>query len=465
MVFTSAAGMTREDRFGGAFLQARARPVGYVLARGTAMGQMARTSAALAAVVVPLTIASCGARSELEAPGRPRAPALDPEVICAELHATAEPVIVDMFFLFDTSGSMSEVTAQGVSKWQALTDALWAFLFDPAAAGLRVGVAFFPEHDFTVPAFCAGGFGCGGSDDCKPLGNCFPSGTTICSTDEQCPGPNDQCQLSGYCPGGGGQCDPRVGGCMIGTCQGFGYCASHTRCDADAYHIGGVGTLPGDATGVGNAIASHTLDGFTPTLPAFQGLIDSALDWQTKNPDDVAIAVLATDGFPTLCDPGLQTGGVDQGVANIAAVAENGVAAGVKSYVLGVFAPQEAASAGSLLDTIAAAGGTSTAYVVGTDDDVAGRLIEALSEVRSENACAFLLPPGLEQLDLGRLRVAATFEDDSTVDLEQRPSADACAAGAGYYFDPPAPAVPQHILLCPATCELRPVSVLVTCAT
>jgi len=260
--------------------------------------------------------AACGARTDLEAPGRSHSePQQSPEEICAKLEAGLEPVQVDLFFLFDASGSMSEATVEGISKWQALTQAMWAFLFDPSAAGLKIGISFFPQHNYQVPAFCAGGFGCAGSQDCVPYGVCVPSGATMCSTDAQCPTQGEHCQLSGYCPLGG-ECDPSVGGCAQGECAGIGYCASHTKCDNESYRITGLSQLPDDAFGVANAIEAHTLDGFTPTLPAYDGVMQSAIDWQADNPDDLIITVLATDGFPTLCDPGLQTGGVDQGVAS-----------------------------------------------------------------------------------------------------------------------------------------------------
>jgi hypothetical protein len=414
-----------------------------------------------------LAAAACGARSELQAPGKPDAPddPDDPAEICAKLNATAEPVVVDMFFLFDASGSMAELTAAGLTKWQSLNEAMWSFLFDPSAAGLRVGVGFFPEHDFGVPAYCYNGLGCAGTNDCTPLGSCLPSGSTICSTDEQCPGDDDTCQLSGYCSAVSGEaCDPRVNDCRFGECEAIGYCKSHTHCGVDAYHIKGVATLPQDAFGVGNAIAGHTLEGFTPTLPAYQGLLESALEWRGQNENDFVVTVLATDGLPTMCDPSLQTEGVDAGVQNLADVAANGLAQGIKSYVLGVFAPAEEEIAAQRLDTIAAAGGTVSAYVVTTSDDVATRLIEALNEVRLENACSYLLPPGVEQLDLSKVRVAATFEDESTIDLVQRSGSAACdAAAGGFYFDPAPPATPTRIVLCPTSCGLHPTSILVTC--
>lgn len=285
----------------------------------------------------------------------------------------------------------------------------------------------------------------------------------MCSTDGQCPDENDHCQLSGYCSLGG-ECDPSVGSsCPQGDCNPIGYCASHTKCDSESYRITGVSQLPDDAFGVANAIEAHPLDGFTPTLPAFDGVMQSALDWQAENPDDLIIAVLATDGFPTLCDPSLQAEGIEAGIANLAAVAQQGADRGVRSYVLGVFSPQEEESATARLDTIAQAGGTRSAHVVRTDEDVASQMVQALNELRLENACSFALPPGIEQLDLDQLSVTAKLENGDTLELVQRTNAAACDSTGGYYFDPPPPAIPHHIVLCESSCAEHPVSILVTC--
>jgi hypothetical protein len=421
-------------------------------------------------VLLALGVASaCGSRSELLAPGRSNAtsgsPAPTPEEVCAQLEAGLEVVQVDMFFMFDTSGSMGEVTAEGTSKWQALTQAMWSFLFDPAASGLSVGVGFFPRHNTQVAAFCYAGVGCAGADDCVPIGQCMPGGATMCSTDEQCPGDGEYCQLTGYCQGGG-LCDPNTSaGCPFGACNSVGYCASHTRCDADAYRITALATLPDDAFGFANAIEAHPLDGFTPTLPAFQGVMQSAREWQDDHSDDAIVAVLATDGLPTLCDPALQQSGIDAGVASLANVAAEGYANGIRSYVLGVFTPQEEATAKPRLDDVAKAGGTGTAFVVSTDENVAGKLVDALNQVRLENTCSFLLPEGIEQLDLKQVRVSATLENGSSVEFPQRAGVASCdPETGGFYFEPQLPQIPKHIVLCPASCALHPTSLNVTCA-
>lgn len=61
---------------------------------------------------------------------------------CATSSAEAKPIPVNMFVMFDKSGSMDSD-----GKWDDARDALVSFLQDPSSAGLRVALRFFPEKD------------------------------------------------------------------------------------------------------------------------------------------------------------------------------------------------------------------------------------------------------------------------------------------------------------------------------
>jgi len=63
---------------------------------------------------------------------------LDPDAACAASSYEASVVPVNMFIMFDRSGSM-------IDKWAATTGALIAFFEDPGSAGLRVALRFFPD--------------------------------------------------------------------------------------------------------------------------------------------------------------------------------------------------------------------------------------------------------------------------------------------------------------------------------
>ncbi len=108
----------------------------------------------------------CGARSELylggvtaEEDAAPDA-AVDalPDVpkandFCAEATYDSGPTDLSMFVLLDRSGSM-----QDDNRWAAVTAALSAFVDDPSAAGLGIGLQFYPlkstcsVEDYAVPA-------------------------------------------------------------------------------------------------------------------------------------------------------------------------------------------------------------------------------------------------------------------------------------------------------------------------
>ncbi|MFO0761149.1 MAG: vWA domain-containing protein [Byssovorax sp.] len=61
---------------------------------------------------------------------------------CATSSAEASLIPVNMFIMFDRSGSMKDN-----NKWGNATSALTAFFEDPGTAGLRVALRFFPEGD------------------------------------------------------------------------------------------------------------------------------------------------------------------------------------------------------------------------------------------------------------------------------------------------------------------------------
>jgi hypothetical protein len=66
--------------------------------------------------------------------------ALGADAACAATANEATLVPVNMFIMFDKSGSMKDD-----NKWVNTTGALASFFEDPASAGLRVGLRFFPD--------------------------------------------------------------------------------------------------------------------------------------------------------------------------------------------------------------------------------------------------------------------------------------------------------------------------------
>ena len=66
------------------------------------------------------------------------------QCVCASVTQAATQTPLDMFIMMDRSYSMSHPSGTGLSKWQAVTEALQAFLTDPDSAGIAVGLQFFP---------------------------------------------------------------------------------------------------------------------------------------------------------------------------------------------------------------------------------------------------------------------------------------------------------------------------------
>lgn len=71
---------------------------------------------------------------------------ISPDAACAKATTTAILVPVNMFLLFDKSGSMLDG-----GKWAAAKGALKAFFQDPKVAGLRVAIRFFPDTTCDSP--------------------------------------------------------------------------------------------------------------------------------------------------------------------------------------------------------------------------------------------------------------------------------------------------------------------------
>src|SRR6187551_1149097 len=105
---------------------------------------------------------------------------------CAAKITTANAVPLDIYLMLDVSGSMLDVTATQVTKWDAVKLALESFLTDDASAGLGVGLQYFPLQKPNVPASCTKDSDCGDSAPCF-LKFCFNSSNLYpCQTNADC---------------------------------------------------------------------------------------------------------------------------------------------------------------------------------------------------------------------------------------------------------------------------------------
>lgn len=387
---------------------------------------------------------------------------------CVVFSSSAELAPLDVFIMLDSSGSMEFPTAGGQSKWEAISAALTAFFEEPASEGIGVALTFFPIIDSSVTELCSTSSVCGVPDACDLLKLCLPSQES-CNTSADCPA-TETCEQIGYC-----ESAPTVS-CLpssqafcqgtMGACLDLGYCQNRYTCDAEPYEspVVPLTELPGAADALNAAVDAQYLDGGTPTLPAVTGLLGNATTWAEANPDRKIIAVIGTDGQPTVCDPELDAVDSTKGIANIASVASDALGAGVQTFVIGVFASDEAAEAQSNMNQIAAAGGTNEAFIITTTEGVSDKFLEALNAVRlTAKACEFVIPPAPEDdaIDYTELFVKITPGQGEPVYASWVGSPQGCAQSGGFYYDKPLDGVepPARIILCAATCNLLGVSV------
>ncbi|MDC3980240.1 vWA domain-containing protein [Polyangium jinanense] len=340
---------------------------------------------------------------------------------CAATKNKAEQVPLDMYIMFDQSGSMSD-SAGNTSKWNATKNALKAFVEQPSAAGIGVGIQYFPQSS---------GVMC-------PL-------VPFCATDAECG------------PAACGPCTVPLPG-FPGVCEGIG----GDSCKAADYAKPDVpiAPLPAVGTTIISSMDNHSPGGGTPTSAALEGAVDYAKQWATQNPTHTVIVVLATDGEPAGCNDDLAY------INNIAANALAGVPS-IKTFVIGV------GNLAGALNGIAAAGGTGSAFIVDANQDATDKFIQAMNEIRGAAlSCSYLIPqpPPGEDIDYNAINVEYTPESGISVIIPQVKSEAECpAAGLAWYYD--VPGAPKQIILCDATCSQvakdtkAEIDVLVGCAT
>jgi hypothetical protein len=337
-----------------------------------------------------------------------------PDSGCAATQSKAEQVPLDMYIMFDQSGSMTEA-AGNTTRWDAITTALKAFVEQPDAAGIGVGIQYFP---------ISSGMAC----------------TPFCTTNADC-----------------GVCGPCVVMGFFGVCQGV----NNEGCDVAAYAKPevAIAPLPGVAPSIVASMNAHSPSGGTPTSAALQGAIDHAKAWATQNADHVVVTVLATDGDPTNCDTNLNN------INAIAAAGANGVPK-ILTFVIGV------GNSSAALNGIANAGGTGQAYFVDSNQNATDEFLKAMNEIRGAAlACSYLIPqPTMGDLDFGNVNVQFVPAGGEPVIIPKVNSIAECpASGFAWFYDNNTE--PKQIVMCDATCETikkdpdGEVSILIGCET
>lgn len=383
---------------------------------------------------------------------------VDPGVLegCATGTAKANPLPLDLYVVFDTSGGMIYEASPGVTKMKATSDAMMAFLNDPSSAGIGVALSFFPAHPPGAPFTCTQSSECGATGRCNTKMCPADQGVVFCDTDADCGGAANSCRPAGkcsneptaFCNNIGDVCPNNWGTCQT---QASFTCIPKDVC-ADANYATPVvpfATLPAAAIPIGSALANKKPFGGTPTSAALANAEKNAFAYAQANAGHTVAILLVTDGLPTQCNPDIDA---------VAAVAKVGADATpkIRTFVIGVFSAAEAANAQTNLDKIAAGGGTNKAFVVGIGGNTTKDFIAAMNEVRGKALpCDYVLPsPDGGIPDYGKVNVQHTSPGGAKTVYPNVKNAGGCASGGGWYFDtgPSAGSPPGKIILCPATC-------------
>ncbi|MBC8133482.1 MAG: hypothetical protein H7X95_10925, partial [Deltaproteobacteria bacterium] len=232
-----------------------------------------------------------------------------------------------------------------------------------------------------------------------------------------------------------------------------GYCHARDVCDVAPYATPAVpvAVLPGGAAALTGALTTHMPDGFTPTGPALSGALRYAQARAAANPNHKVAALLVTDGLPSECTPLT----ID-GIAQIARTGAMG-APSIPTFVIGVFSQLESTMAATNLNTLASAGGTGTAVVINTNQNVTQELQTALAQIRTKAlACAYKIPPPTTgAIDFGKVNVQFTNGAGATTTIghaNTKATCDPVRGGWFYDVDPSTGAKPTSIVACDSTC-------------
>jgi len=322
---------------------------------------------------------------------------------CAKSTTKADQIPLDLYIMLDQSGSMDGGVASGGTKWDAVTGALQTFVQQPNLNGVSVGLQYFG----VTP----------GGATCNAL---------TCNSNADC---------------GAAACGPCLFKACVGAIGGGGASDSCTASDYATPNVE-IAPLPAAAGGIISSMSNHGPSTGTPTSAALQGAVDHARAWALAHAGDAVVAVLATDGDPQDCDTDLNH------INAIAAAAFNATPS-IMTFVIGV------GSSLTNLNGIAAAGGTTMAFLVDTNGNANQDFLNAMNAIRKTAlGCVYQIPSPVDGSPPDYTKVNVEYTPGGggqTRTIPQVMDKASCpASGDGWYYDNPA--APTQIILCDATC-------------
>jgi hypothetical protein len=330
---------------------------------------------------------------------------------------------------------------------------------------LLMGLQFFPLLKPGSSWFCKSEADCGPDGGPCFLKTCTQGDTiTLCTKQSDCPGSpsSNPCVTFGLCaesdPAAPTACVlPSTCGDNLGRCEDFDRtCTNATQCDVGYYATPTVeiGTIAERLVDIDAALSNQPPQGLTPTVPALTGAIQHAREWSATHPDQTVVTVLATDGLPTDCGEVVEGAppAIDQ-VLDIARNAQSG-AIPIRTFVIGVFQPGDAASINNV-NAIAIAGGTEQAVTIDTSGEVEAEFLDALRAISEGSlACQFQVPESESQLDYFSLNLQ--FDNGTQrqqLGFVQNEAGCAQSPNSWHYDVDPNVGKPNAIQVCPAVCD------------
>lgn len=244
--------------------------------------------------------------------------------------------------------------------------------------------------------------------------------------------------------------NPRLGGVGVG----LQYYPLRTACDVSGYASPAVpiGLLPTASSTLVTSIDAQSPAGGTAIVPAMNGILQYATMRAAADRNRKLVVVLATDGVPdATCVPSDDGGQPDviQVTADLVRAAATADPP-VLTFVIGVGSELTA------LNTIAAAGGGSpTAFLVDTTQNIEQAFLSALDIIRRKAlVCEFEIPPTEPGLTVDYSKVNIRFRTpagDRTFAHVAGRNGCATAPNNGWFYDDEN--TPRKIVLCEDLCD------------
>ncbi len=225
-----------------------------------------------------------------------------------------------------------------------------------------------------------------------------------------------------------------------------------TSCDPLEYAVPDVeiDVLSENSGDLVDSIDDHFPDAFTPTHPALAGALSYAKQ-SAEETGRATVLVLATDGYPTVCDD-TSISGLEDLVQAYANPTDDSPS--IPTFVLGV-------GEVSNLERVAVKGGTGRAFFVADCPTATEDLLAALKRVaNSAAACEFELPEpnvGGQEVDCGKVNVIYQQNgSDVTQGIPHVDSEADCTSGGWYYEETESSSCTPgetKIRICPSSCR------------